>query len=92
MGSSLQVPVSYDCDPDRVEAILLEVVRRGVNEVQGMMAEPAPNIQFDPGFGDSALGFTVMSCDQTVTPIPREPGRRYCTSTERHVGVTTSWT
>ena len=59
MGSSVQVSVSYESDIDRVEAMLLEVVQRGVNEIPGMVAEPAPNVQFDPGFGDSGLGFTV---------------------------------
>jgi small-conductance mechanosensitive channel len=59
MGSSFAVTVSYDADPERVEAILLEVVRRGLNEVPGMEAEPAPNIAFEPGFAESGLGFTV---------------------------------
>ena len=59
MGSSFQVTVSYDSDPDRVEAILLDVARRGLNEVAGMVAEPAPNVTFDPGFGESGMGFTV---------------------------------
>jgi small-conductance mechanosensitive channel len=59
MGSSVQVSVSYGSDIGRIEGILLEVARRAVNEVAGMALEPAPNIQFDPGFGDSGLGFTV---------------------------------
>ncbi len=59
MGSSLQVTVSYEMDAGRVEAILLEEVRRGVNEIAGMVAEPAPNVAFDPGFGESGIGFTV---------------------------------
>src|SRR5436305_3407420 len=59
MSSSFQVTVSYDSDPDRVEAILLDVARRGLNEVAGMAAEPAPNITFDPGFAESGIGFTV---------------------------------
>jgi small-conductance mechanosensitive channel len=59
MSSSVQVSVSYGSDFDRVESILLDVVRRGVKEISGMLEEPAPNVQFDPGFGDSGLGFTV---------------------------------
>src|SRR3954471_10758316 len=55
MGSSAQVSVSYDSDIDRVEAILLEVVMRAVNEVPGIVSEPGPHVQFDPGFGDSGL-------------------------------------
>jgi small-conductance mechanosensitive channel len=59
MGSSVQVSVSYGSNIERVEAILLELVNRGVREIPGMVADPGPNVQFDPGFGDSGLGFTV---------------------------------
>ena len=59
MGSSAQVTVSYAADPDRVEALLLEVVRKAVKEVAGMEQEPPPNVQFEPGFGESGIGFTV---------------------------------
>src|SRR5450755_273268 len=59
VGVSIQVGVSYDSDPDRVERVLLEVVQAATREVPGMLAEPAPGVSFDPGFGDSALGFTL---------------------------------
>ena len=44
-----------------MEAVLLEVVQQAVREIPGMVAEPAPNVEFDPGFGESGLGFTVNS-------------------------------
>lgn len=59
MAASLQVSVSYDADPDHVERVLLDVAHRGLHEITGMVAEPAPAVTFDPGFGDSALGFTL---------------------------------
>ena len=59
MGASFQLGVTYDCDPDHVERVLLEVAAAGVREIPGMLAEPAPSVTFDPGFGDSALTFTV---------------------------------
>jgi small-conductance mechanosensitive channel len=59
MSASVQVGVSYDCDPDRIERVLLEVATEGSREIPGMLAEPAPSVAFDPGFGDSALGFTI---------------------------------
>lgn len=59
MSSSVQVVVGYGSDLDRVEAMLLEIVQKGVQEIPGMLADPAPNITFDPGFMDSGLGFTV---------------------------------
>jgi small-conductance mechanosensitive channel len=59
MSSNVPVMVSYDADADRVEAILLEVVEQAVKEVPGMVADPPPNVMFDPGFSESGLGFTV---------------------------------
>ncbi|MBZ5585211.1 MAG: mechanosensitive ion channel family protein [Acidobacteriia bacterium] len=56
---SVQVPVAYDSDPDRVEKVLLEVAMEGARDIPGMLAEPAPAVAFDPGFGDFALGFTL---------------------------------
>jgi len=59
MSASLQVSASYDCDPDRVERVLLEVALNGAREIPEMLADPAPSVAFDPGFGESALAFTV---------------------------------
>jgi small-conductance mechanosensitive channel len=59
MAASLQVGVGYDSDPDLIERILLEIAAGAAGEVPGLLAEPAPSVVFDPGFGDSALGFTL---------------------------------
>lgn len=59
MGISVVVGVGYDTDPDRMEAILLEEARQAAGAVPGLLAEPAPSVRFDPGFGDSSLGFTL---------------------------------
>jgi small-conductance mechanosensitive channel len=59
MSASLRVDVRYDCDPDLVERALREVVVKGAREIGGMLAEPAPSVAFDPGFGESGLGFTL---------------------------------
>jgi small-conductance mechanosensitive channel len=59
MGASVQVSVSYDADPDHVERVLLEVAQRALGEVPGMVSESAPSVSFDPGFGESSLGFTL---------------------------------
>lgn len=59
MSTSLQVGVAYGSDLDRIEAILLDIATRGAQEIPGMVAEPAPSVTFDPGFGDSSLGFTL---------------------------------
>ncbi len=51
--------VAYDSDVDRVERVLLEVAVKAASEVPGMVAQPAPAVTLDPGFSESALGFTV---------------------------------
>jgi len=59
MSAMLEVRVSYDCDPAQIERVLLDIAARGAREIPGMLADPAPSVTFDPGFGDSALGLTV---------------------------------
>jgi small-conductance mechanosensitive channel len=59
LGVSIQIGVSYDCDPDHVERVLLEEAQAAAQEIPGMLAEPAPGVTLDPGFGDSALLFTL---------------------------------
>ncbi len=59
LGVSLQVSVSYGSDLDRVEQILLEIVEKGAIDIPGLLANPAPWVTFDPGFGDSSLGLTL---------------------------------
>ena len=59
MSAMLEVRVSYDCDPGQIERVLLDIAARGAREIPGMLADPAPSVTFDPGFGDSALGLTV---------------------------------
>lgn len=59
MSASFQVGVSYSSDLDMVEKVLLEVARAGTADIPGMVADPAPAVAFDPGFGESSLAFTV---------------------------------
>lgn len=59
MSTSVQVGVAYDSDIEKVERLLLEIGKQAAHEVPGMVAEPAPAVTFDPGFGDSSLGFTL---------------------------------
>jgi len=59
MSSNIQVGVSYDCDPDHVEQVLLDVANHAVGEVIGLLGDPPPAVTFDPGFGDSSLNFTI---------------------------------
>ena len=61
MSVQVQVHVGYECDPDKVEAILYEVVAQAVSDMDILLPQPPPAVMFDPGFGESAMGFTV-SC------------------------------
>jgi small-conductance mechanosensitive channel len=59
MALSIPVSVSYASDPERVEKVLLEEVRRGIGEISGLLADPAPSVRLIPGFGESSLDFTL---------------------------------
>ena len=55
----LNIGVSYDSDSRRVEKLLVEEATRAATEVEGLLSDPAPVVRFIPGFGDSALNFTL---------------------------------
>jgi small-conductance mechanosensitive channel len=59
LAAALQVNVSCRSDPDQVEKVLLEIAVGSVREIPGLLADPAPSVTFDPGFGESSLGFSV---------------------------------
>jgi small-conductance mechanosensitive channel len=59
MSASFSVTVGYECDPDRVEQVLNEVLAGAVGEVKGLLADPAPAVTFDPGFGESGMVFQL---------------------------------
>jgi small-conductance mechanosensitive channel len=59
MGMSVSFGVGYDSDVDNVQAILLAEAIAAAGEVQGLLAEPAPYVLFNPGPGDWALVFQV---------------------------------
>ncbi len=60
MSVLIPVGVSYSCDPETVERILIEVASDAAAEIPGLLAEPAPFVRFIPGFGDSSLNFTLI--------------------------------
>jgi small-conductance mechanosensitive channel len=60
MSLTIPISVSYDSDPDQIERVLLEEVERAAGTIAGLLAEPAPIVRFIPGFGDSALNFSLI--------------------------------
>lgn len=59
MSVLIRVSVSYDCDPEYVEKVLLEETAKATEIVPGLLTEPAPFVRFSD-FGDSALDFTLI--------------------------------
>ncbi len=59
MALTIPVSVSYDSDPDHIERVLLEEAAGAAGAVSGLLAEPAPSVRFIPGFGDSAMNFSL---------------------------------
>jgi len=57
---SIPVSVSYDCDPSRIEGILLEEAKAAVGQVPGLLGEPGPSARLIPGFGSSSLDFSLF--------------------------------
>jgi small-conductance mechanosensitive channel len=60
MSLLIPIGVSYGSDPERVERILIEEVKKAAGEIPGLLAEPEPFVRFIPGFGDSSLDFTLI--------------------------------
>jgi small-conductance mechanosensitive channel len=59
VGANFVVTVGYEQDADAVEKMLLEVLEKAVGEIPGLLADPAPSVGFEPGFGESGYGFTL---------------------------------
>ncbi len=59
---ALLIPISvgYESDLDLVQRILTEEAHRGIGQIPGLLAEPAPVVRFIPGFGQSSLDLTLV--------------------------------
>jgi small-conductance mechanosensitive channel len=60
MSLLIPISVSYDCDPERVEEILIQEATAAAGHIPGLLASPAPFVRFIPGFGESSLDFTLI--------------------------------
>jgi small-conductance mechanosensitive channel len=60
MSLLIPVGVSYDCDPQAVEQILIEEAVAGAHDIPGLLADPEPFVRFIPCFGDSSIDFTLI--------------------------------
>ena len=76
----LRVRVSYNCDPEHVERVLVDEASRAVGQVEGLLAEPRPYVRLIPGFRESSLDFTlfcrVMSTSDAEELVQHELRKR----------------
>ena len=59
MSLNIPINVGYDSDPDEIERILLEEAKSRPDEIPGLLQDSPPFVRLIPGFGDSALNFTL---------------------------------
>ena len=59
MGTSFVVTVGYESDLAGVEGAIQEVLAGAVKDIPGLIPDPAPSLQFEPGFGESGIALTV---------------------------------
>lgn len=60
MSLLIGVSTGYDADSRKVEQILVEIATTAARDVPGLLPDPAPFVRFIPGFGESALEFTLI--------------------------------
>ncbi len=60
MSLLISIGVSYNCDPDHVERVLVEEATAAAGKIEGFLADPKPFVRFIPGFGESSLDFTLI--------------------------------
>jgi len=56
----IPVSVSYGSDPQHVENVILDEVKKSTSTIQELIMDPEPVVRFMPGFGDSSLDFTLI--------------------------------
>ena len=79
MAISIPIGVSYSCDPEKVEKVLIEEMKKAIGEIQGLLGAPPPVVKFVPGFGESSLTFTLVCYVREIAdhhPVQHELGKR----------------
>lgn len=60
MALRIPISVSYGSDPQHVENVILDEVRKASGTIPELIMDPEPLVRFIPGFGDSSLDFTLI--------------------------------
>jgi len=57
---TIPVRVAYGSDPRQVETLLLDTTKQAAREgLAGLLLDPPPSVNLNPGFGESSLDFTL---------------------------------
>jgi small-conductance mechanosensitive channel len=60
VSATISARVAYGSDPRQVEKLLLEVTREAARDgVAGLLLDPPPSVNLNPGFGESSLDFSL---------------------------------
>jgi small-conductance mechanosensitive channel len=57
IGMSVSVRIAYDADTDHIEKLLIEEATN--QKLAGLITDPPPSVQWNPGFGDSTLQLSL---------------------------------
>jgi len=60
MALPLSVSVDYRAEAEKVEMCLRDEILKAVQDLEGILPEPAPTVWLNPGFGAGSLDFTVI--------------------------------
>jgi small-conductance mechanosensitive channel len=71
MVASILIGVGPNSDLDRVEKLLLEEATAGASEIISVLAEPPPEVRFNPGPWSGAMIFQVVFSVGQFADLPR---------------------
>jgi len=67
---AVSIPLSVVCtDPDKIESVLVDIVKKGSEDIAGLLSYPIPAVRFAPGLGENAIEATLSFC---VTDFPAQ--------------------
>ena len=56
---TLPILVGFGADIDKVEHILTDTAKKGMEDIAGLLGNPEPTARFNPGVGEDSLGFQL---------------------------------
>ena len=56
---TLPIAVGFGANLEKVEQILFETAKKGIEDIVGLLGTPEPTVRFSPGVGEDSLGFSL---------------------------------